>query len=97
MDLESALSGDPVRGGRNEPTPPSISERVQTVVDGHWFTTTNVTDTHRRSYEIAAEEFSGFLSELRNLIEVDLKRVEDAAESAGAPWTPGRVPRWTKE
>ena len=28
---------------------------------------------------------------------VDLKKLEDAAESSGAPWTPGRVPAWKAE
>jgi len=37
------------------------------------------------------------LSHLRELIEVDLARIERELESAGAPWTPGRVPTWRKE
>jgi len=31
---------------------------------------------------------------LRTLVEQDLKRVEDQAETAGVPWTSGRVPVW---
>jgi len=31
---------------------------------------------------------------LRALITVDLVSLENAAEAAGAPWTPGRVPTW---
>jgi len=37
------------------------------------------------------------LSKLRTLVETDLAGLEAKAEAAGAPWTPGRVPRWTPE
>jgi len=30
-------------------------------------------------------------------VTVDLKKLEDEAEVAGAPWTPGRFPAWSKE
>ena len=36
-------------------------------------------------------------TKLRTLVESDLERLEDAAEAAGAPWTPGRVPEWKPE
>ena len=31
---------------------------------------------------------------LRPVIETDLRRVEQEAEAAGAPWTSGRLPVW---
>jgi hypothetical protein len=34
---------------------------------------------------------------LRVLIELDLGKLEAKLEQIGAPWTPGRVPRWSKE
>jgi hypothetical protein len=96
-DLQVALSGDRTISSHSEPAPPSIVERVQQVVGGHWTSTSDATDTHRRAYDMAASQFAGVLEKLRTLITVDLRRLEDAAESAGAPWTPGRVPTWTKE
>ena len=53
--------------------------------------------TNRDAYRYAAETFAPLLEELRLLIERDLKALEDEMEAAGAPWTPGRVPRWTPE
>lgn len=97
LDIEKELSGDPVLAKRNEPTPPSIVERVRGVVYGHWLSTSDATRTQRDAYEIAAAQFSGVLERLRALIETDLASLETAAESAGAPWTPGRVPRWAPE
>ena len=80
---------------RQESTPPSLSSRLGRAAGGVWTGTLgDVTDTHKRQYDIVAEEFAGILQRLRALIEVDLKRVEDAAEAAGAPWTSGRLPRW---
>jgi len=96
-DLQRALSGDSTRSKRNEPTSPAIVDRVQQVVGGHWDTTSAATATHKRNYEIAAAAFAPVLADLRTLILVDLKKIEDAAEAAGAPWTPGRVPDWRPE
>jgi hypothetical protein len=96
-DLLISLTGDRTVASRNEPTPPSIMDRVQQVVGGHWSSTSAATRTHQRDYEIAASQFAPVLEKLRTLIEVDLASVEALAERAGAPWTPGRVPEWTPE
>jgi hypothetical protein len=96
-DLKIALSGDSTRASRNEPTPPAIADRVQRVVNGHWDATSAPTTTQRDNYAIAAREFKPVLEKLRALVLVDLVRLEAAAEAAGAPWTPGRVPEWQPE
>jgi hypothetical protein len=96
-DLAIALSGDPVVAGHNEPTPPSIVDRVQRVISGQWSSTSAPTATHQDGYRIASEEFSAWLPGLRQAVEDDLRRLEDRMEAAGAPWTPGRVPRFTPE
>jgi photosystem II stability/assembly factor-like uncharacterized protein len=93
-DLMTALNGDATVRNRNEPTPPSIVEDVQTAVSGQWYQTHGPTATHRRCYENAATRFEGVLASLRTLIETDLTRLEHQADAAGAPWTPGRVPEW---
>src|SRR5262249_24964972 len=96
-DIEKALSGDPVLQSHNEPTSPAVVDRVQTIITGHWTATSAATGTHQLNYEIASAEFAPVLEQLRQLIEVDLKALEDKAEIAGAPWTPGCVPKWSKE
>jgi photosystem II stability/assembly factor-like uncharacterized protein len=95
MDLQERLSGDRTRPRRAEPGMPGITSRVQQVVRGSYSSTSGPTATHQRNYEIAAEEFSAILGDLRTLIETDLPAFEDRLEAAGVPWTPGRgVPRW---
>jgi len=93
-DIQIALSGDTTRSRHNEPAPPAIVARVDQVVGGHWYTTGDATMTHHANYEIAAAAFGPVLEQLRTLILVDLAKIEAAAEAAGAPWTPGRVPAW---
>lgn len=90
------LNGDNTRRSRNEPVPPSISDRVQGIIDDQWLSTSAPTETHRRAYEIAAEEFEPVLARLKSLVEVDVKSLEAAMERSGAPWTPGRVPEWRR-
>jgi hypothetical protein len=34
---------------------------------------------------------------LKTLVEGDVKNLEAAMESAGAPWMPGRVPEWKQK
>jgi hypothetical protein len=96
-ELRTALTGDSTVGRRNEPTPPSITGRVDQIVSGHWYATADATATHRRNYEIAAKDFAPVVTGLRTLILTDLTLLENAADAAGAPWTPGRVPDWKPE
>jgi hypothetical protein len=96
-DLSLRLNGDRLRRSKNSPTPPSISQRVSGIVYGHWSSTSAPTQTYLDAYEIAAEEFEPFLKDLGELVKVKLKGMEDKLEEIGAPWTPGRIPNWTKE
>ncbi|MFQ5766847.1 MAG: glycosyl hydrolase, partial [Acidobacteriota bacterium] len=94
-DLQVELSGDSTRTSRHAPTPPSIVDRVQRIISGHWSSTSAPTRTHLRNYEIAAARFENLLTRFRILVESDLANLEDEMETAGAPWTPGRLPRWS--
>jgi photosystem II stability/assembly factor-like uncharacterized protein len=95
--IKTLLSGDSTLARRNEPTLPSIADRAQRVVDGQVFSSEPPTATQRRDYELAAQAFAGVLAQLQSLVEVDLEALHGRLEAAGAPWTPGRVPRWTPE
>jgi photosystem II stability/assembly factor-like uncharacterized protein len=96
-DILRALRGDVILRGRNENTPISISERVQTIVGDLSNTLAKPTGTDRDSYAIAGREFTDQLSKLHTLMEVDLKQLEHALDVAGAPWTPGRLPEWKEK
>ena len=90
-DLDVALNGDPTLGKRNEPALPGLVDRVQNVVSGHWSTTTR--RRRRRSarwrpQRRAWRRLSGLSARSRRT-SPPWRR---AAEAAGAPWTPGRIP-----
>ena len=96
-DVAEKLTGDEVAPARNEPSPPSLADRVDNIVSGHWTSTSAPTRTLEDDYAIAAEAFAPILQEVRQLIEGDLAQLEKEMETAGAPWTPGRVPTWQPE
>ncbi len=97
QDLLERFEGDKTKPRRGEPGMPGILSRVQRVVSGHWGTTSGPTATHRKSYEIAAEQFGEVLGPLRKLVERDLPSLNRKLAASGAPWTPGRkIPSWKK-
>ena len=93
-DLLRALRGDTALRQRQEILPPSIIERIGTIVSDQRMSTSAPTQTQRDHYAAAAQEFEQALGQLRALIENDLAKLEKAMEAAGAPWTPGRIPEW---
>ena len=93
-DILRALNGDTAARQRNMNTPPSINDRVGYVVGAQRMSTSRPTQTQQNQYTAAAQDFENVLAQLRQLIEVDLSRLEKQLEAAGAPWTPGRIPEW---
>ncbi len=94
--IDVALSGDATIRSRSESTPPSIADRVDDVVSGHWTSTSAPTETQREACRIAGAAFEPVLEDLRRLLEDDLPALEAKLDDAGAPWTPGRIPRWRR-
>jgi photosystem II stability/assembly factor-like uncharacterized protein len=90
------LYQDRTLASRNEPTYPTVYERLNELAWGIWQTTSAPTTTQQNVYKVATEEFEPLLTQLKRLLEVDLKNLEADMERYGAPWTPGRVPGWNK-
>jgi hypothetical protein len=93
-DILRSLRGDTALRARNMNLPPSISDRVGDIVGSQRTAIARPTQTQINQYNAAAQEFEQTLAQLRQLIEVDLARLEKEMEAAGAPWTPGRIPEW---
>jgi photosystem II stability/assembly factor-like uncharacterized protein len=89
VDLNTRLSMDRTKFQRSQPSPPSIIERIEGVIYGHWSNTTGPTKTHRRQYEIAYQDFKTLRNDVVELRQTFLE-LEAELEAAGAPWTPGR-------
>ena len=94
-DLLRALRGDQALARMNEQVPLSISDRVTSIMEGERFSLSKPTQTNVDAYNIAASDFADALARLRTLVETDLAKLEKDMETAGAPWTPGRVPEWS--
>ena len=93
-DILRALNGDAAARARNMNTPPSINDRIGYVVGAQRMSISRPTQTQQSQYAAAAADFQTVLGQLRQLIDVDLARLEKQLEAAGAPWTPGRIPEW---
>lgn len=94
-DILRALRGDVDLERRSENVPTSISQRVNTIMEGERFSLAKPTQTDVDSYGVAAAEFADQLAKLHALVDVDLAKLEKDMDAAGAPWTPGIVPDWS--
>jgi len=92
--LLRALRGDVALAARSENIPSSINDRLNYIMEASRFSITRPTQTQQDAYSIAAAEFAQQLTRLRSLVQVDLAKLERDMETAGAPWTPGRIPEW---
>jgi hypothetical protein len=91
-DINDQLNGDPILRRANEPSAPSLLDRVNTAVNG-LTTTSPPTATHREALTLAQQQTGPIIERLHTLIEVDLASVEKQLNTLGAPWTPGRIPQ----
>jgi photosystem II stability/assembly factor-like uncharacterized protein len=97
-EIKIKLNGDPTISKRNGSQPPSINERlIYDVLYATAWTSSDVTKDAKDSYKLIAEEFSPLLNELRSIVEIDLKAVEQKLLSRDTPWIPGLVPNWKPE
>ena len=85
-----------LRGGRDltDIPPPSINQRVSTISQRIRMSALRPTQTQQDQYAIAADEFKTAMAKLKTLLETDLPKLEKSLESAGAPWSAGRLPVW---
>lgn len=95
--IQRTMTGDRTLAKRNENQTPPVTDRLQYIIDGTWETTSDPTQTQLNAYTIAADQFAPALAQMKNLIETDIKSIEDQLEKLDAPWTPGRLPDWKIE
>jgi hypothetical protein len=93
QDLKVRFQGDSTISSRSEPVPMSMTNRISTIVSGHWDSQSAVTENYRNAYRIAEQQFRQALVELK-AVAADLVKVEASLQADGAPWTPGRIPDW---
>lgn len=95
-DIRRSLFGDQIMRKLDKDTVPGLASRVNAIIRDQWRSTSAPTQTQRDAYNIAAEEFPPVLDKLKEVVKVDVPRIEKMLEEAGAPYTPGRLPEWKK-
>ncbi len=90
------FNGDRTISRRSGVQPPSLGQRISNLAYTQYGSTADATGTMRDSFRIIEQEFEPLLSQLKTLVEVELKSLESDMEDAGCPWTPGRIPVWKK-
>jgi hypothetical protein len=90
LAVRDQLAGDATRTRRGHTAPPSIMQRVRNAASGSLNDIQGPTTTQRRDYEIAREEYQAVSARLKQLVEVELVKLQQQLEAAGTPWTSGR-------
>ena len=93
--VDIKLNGDASLARREFETPPSINGRIGTIEYTLWNSTSAPTQTAHQSYEVASNQFTAVLAELKS-IDGKIKEAENVLERSKAPYTPGRFPEWNK-
>ncbi|HYF32078.1 MAG TPA: hypothetical protein VD993_13235 [Chitinophagaceae bacterium] len=91
--INMQLNGDQSRARREFETPPSVNDRIGTIENGIWNSTSRVPATYKNDYAIASKALSSVLQAMRKL-DADITALEKELELNKAPYTPGRWPDW---
>lgn len=92
-DISTNLYGDSDKRKLDIEQPATPGGRIGWIVYEQKYSTSAPTKTHLDSYKIAKEEFIPIMSKLMEIVKTDVPALEFMLESAGAPYTPGRVIR----
>lgn len=80
----------------NPPSNPTFMDRLGVLSYTHWRSSANVTNNERTAYKILVEEFPPVLNELKNILNSEIKPMEEKLEMLKAPYTEGRIPEFQK-
>lgn len=96
VELQAKLTGDRIAREREEPTPPSILQRIGRVNGGVSESTSKPTGTQENDYKVTAELFAPVQQSLHQLVD-DMHKLEAQLDAAGVPHTPNRMPTWKEQ
>jgi photosystem II stability/assembly factor-like uncharacterized protein len=95
--IKRAFSGDDVVSRRNDIAPPGILARLNSMTESFYSSFADITETQKKAYQIAADEFGREYEKLKAIAEQDLPALYRQLELINAPVLPGRLPEWKKE
>ena len=91
--VSRTLNGDASLARREFETTPSVNNRIFSIQGDLWNSTNAPSNSQKASYDIASKQMSGIVSDLK-AINIEVEKIENALEKAGAPYTPGRAIEW---
>ncbi len=94
--IQVKLFGDRTFSRIDKDAEPGLSSRISSIIYEQRRSTSAPTQTQRDAYTIVADDFGPILETLKKLIEVNVKNIEKMLDDIGAPYTPGRFPKWKK-
>jgi photosystem II stability/assembly factor-like uncharacterized protein len=93
-DAEELLNGDPTATTRNETSPPSLLSRLGGAIGNNWGGTLEAPNAAQLAeLDLVRGRLNAIQTQINQLINVDLRALEQSAEQAGVPWTSGRFPK----
>lgn len=94
-EINRKMNGDNLRARYEGVAPPSLRGRIDMITGTLWSTTAAPTETFKASYNLVAENFEAVLNSLK-AVKADIEKIEAVLEKHKAPYTPGRLPNWSK-
>ncbi|GAB5553931.1 MAG: hypothetical protein Sapg2KO_35220 [Saprospiraceae bacterium] len=95
-DIRKTIYGDRRASTLDIDTEPGLSSRMRGVSYALYGTTSAPTKTMRNELKLAKEAFGPVYQAIKNLVQNDIKAMEQKLEAAGAPYTPGRMMEYGK-
>jgi photosystem II stability/assembly factor-like uncharacterized protein len=97
-EISVIMWGDGSLAKREFETPNSLSGRIGTTVYSTKNNSSQITQTNKRLYEEAAEEFETILDRMKKVL-IEIESLEAELDKSKAPYTPGRslLPDWKRE
>lgn len=97
-ELNFKMNGVPAKASGEEVPPAQVPlyDRLGHVTRATASSTSGLTTTQIKGYEILEEEFPPVLNALQRIVEQDIPDMEAELNKMNAPWTPGRLPVWNK-
>ncbi|MCK9408722.1 MAG: hypothetical protein WCX28_05000 [Bacteriovoracaceae bacterium] len=97
LQIKRSFSGDEVVSGRNDIASPGILTRLNTVTESFYSSFADVTETQKKAYQIAVDQFDREYMQIKAISEQELPALYRLLEIAPSPVVPGRLPDWKKE
>jgi hypothetical protein len=90
-DINIRFYGNSIKSKLDIEQVPTAYSRLMSILYEQKYSTSAPTNTHIESFIIADDEFKPIYKEIKNLLKVDIKEIEDKLKIIDAPYTPGRL------